>query len=273
MYGRLALALTLAALAACAEDTTSPDGGSVGGSTDGGTTSGSGTGGGTGGSQPGAGTVTGLVLDTQGHPIPNARVWMQPALTTGLYETRTGADGRYRANGLSWVPYYAKAWTEVNYNGKRYCLRLGMPKAADFDAFTAEQGAVRNFRWQLEGVIEDLKDYDGYFGGEARVFNYGTLESGAKVELRLAPTGPLIDGSTGKVITRTVDDGMIYDVPIGVYTVTATMVRQGGGRVPLVIGPSGSAMTTSTTLTFDSDGSCSNSNGTKRAYLYWGDAK
>lgn len=41
-----------------------------------------------------AGAVTGTVLDTRGRPIAGAKVWIRPALTTGLVETRTGADGR-----------------------------------------------------------------------------------------------------------------------------------------------------------------------------------
>src|SRR5690606_13094770 len=34
-------------------------------------------------------TVTGTVVDTQGRPISGARVWIRPALTTGLVEVRT----------------------------------------------------------------------------------------------------------------------------------------------------------------------------------------
>jgi hypothetical protein len=89
-----------------------------------------------------------------------------------VVEVTTDSSGRYLVTGLWNEPYYAQAWTEVDYNGERFCLRLGTP--SDYDAFTPEHGVVRNFQWQLTGVIEDLRDYDGYFGGEIRLFLTGT---------------------------------------------------------------------------------------------------
>jgi hypothetical protein len=279
MRRRLALALSLvAAIAACTESTTTAPGSSGGGTSGTGNGSSSGSGGGSnaggGSGQAAAGTVTGIVLDTQGRPIANAKVWLRPAVTTGLVETRTGSDGRYTARNLGWVPYYAQAWTEVTYNGKRYCLRMGMPNASDFDAFSPDEGAVRNFRWQLEGVIEDLRNYDGYFGGEIRLFSDGSATSADSVELRFAPNGPLVDGSTGRVVTRMASafGGMVYDVPLGEYTVSAKLVRPGGARAALKVGRSSSALATSTSFGFEPSGGCSNGNGLNRGFLYWGEA-
>jgi protocatechuate 3,4-dioxygenase beta subunit len=53
----------------------------------------------------GAGTVTGQALDAQGKPIAGAKIWVKPVVTTGLYETRTDAGGRYEAIGLPPVGY------------------------------------------------------------------------------------------------------------------------------------------------------------------------
>lgn len=224
------------------------------------------------GPAPAPGTVTGRVLDTQGRPIPNATVWIRPALTTGLVETRTGADGRYTAAGLIDVPYYALAWTRVSYGGESYCLRLGMPNAADFDSFVPSEGAVRDFRWQLTGVIEDLRDYDGYFGGEVRLFRDGRLDG--TVELTFTPTGPLVDGSTIAPFTRTLDMDaglMLYDLPLGTYAVTGTLVGADGTRTGLRVGTESAdfeSQTVAADFAFASDGGCGNASGIARGFLY-----
>jgi hypothetical protein len=219
-------------------------------------------------------SVTGVVLDTQGKPIPNAKVWIEPALTTGLFETTTDANGQYKASGLINVPYYAKAWTRVSYNGEDFCLRLGMPRASEYGSFTAEAGVVRNFQWQLSGVIEDLRDYDGYFGGEIRLFLDGDMKDG-NVELTFTPTAPLVDGSTGQTITRTFNlqeaDLMVYDIPLGQYEVSGVLLEN-GARTPLHIGKESSmngydGQTETAALEFLPNG-CGNSSGIDRAFLY-----
>ncbi len=171
------------------------------------------------------------------------------------------------------VPYYAKAWVEVNYGGERFCLRLGMPNPSDYDSFTPEAGVVRNFQWQLSGVIEDLKDYDGYFGGEIRLFLESDMRGG-EVELAFTPTGPLIDGSTGETLIRTInvnEELMVYDIPVGTYSVTSVLLEN-GGRTPLKTGTESSwegyeGQTDAAALAFTPNG-CGNGNGTERAFLY-----
>jgi hypothetical protein len=183
--------------------------------------------------------VRGIALDTRGQPIAGATVWLQPALTTGLVRTRTGADGRYEVRGLvSWFPYYAKAWADVTYHGRRYCVRLGMPNAADYDAFVPDPGAVRDFRWQLQGPIGDGA-HDEMFGGEVRLFAYGEFAEGDRLELQLTPDGPLVDGSAGQVITRqVVPNDIVRGIPHGVYTARATLLGADGSRTVLRLGRS-----------------------------------
>lgn len=223
--------------------------------------------------QPEPYSVTGTAMDTQGRPIAGAKVWIEPALTTGLIEVTTDSSGRYLVTDLISVPYYAKAWTEVDYGGERFCLRLGMPKPSDYDSFTPEAGFVRNFTWQLSGVIEDLRDYDGYFGGEVRLFLEGNMKGG-EVEMTFTPTGPLIDGNTGQTLVSTINvnqELMVYDIPIGTYSVTSVLLEN-GSRTPLKTGIESSGdgyagQSETAALTFTPNG-CGNSNGAERAFLY-----
>jgi hypothetical protein len=132
---------------------------------------------------------------------------------------------------------------------------------------------VRNFQWQLSGVIEDLKDYDGYFGAEIRLFIAGDMKDG-EVELTFTPTAPLVDGSQGEIITRTLnvnEDLFVYDIPLGVYDVSGVLLEN-GARTPLHVGKESAldgynAQTETAVLEFKPNG-CGNASGIDRAFLY-----
>ena len=66
----------------------------------------------------------------------------------------------------------------------------------------------------------------GYYGGSVEMDAGWDLPDLSGVTLTLTPVGPLIDGSAGAVITRTVGETVgsyaVRDVPIGRYTVRAT---------------------------------------------------
>jgi hypothetical protein len=185
-------------------------------------------------------TVSGVVLDTKGRPLKDAKVWLKPDFVYGRAEVSTKADGRYIVRNLLKATYRAFAYTEVPFKGKTICQRLAMPNPDDYNSFAVDKGIQRNFRWQLTGKIGRE---DAYFGATIRLANtssyYATTRS---IELTLTPTGPLIDGSTAKVIVREVrleppaSDDALNDVPIGPYQLRAVRIGKDGTRTPIRTG-------------------------------------
>ena len=213
------------------------------------------------------------MVDTQGRPIADARVWIVPALTTGVVEVRTDGDGHYLAEGLPDVPYRARAWAFVDYGGEQLCLRLGMDSPADYDTFSANMGAVRNFRLQLSGPIEDLRDSPEQFGGLLSVMNaWQYEEAGNSIEFGFTPTGPLIDGSQSEPFVRVVDpdgDTEIRGLPVGPYRVEATLVGSDGARTALNVAHSDyETFMPSLDLDWTGDGTCSMISGVDWEYIY-----
>lgn len=229
-----------------------------GGGTDGGTNP-PGGGGGSGTVQPGV--VKGRVVDTQGQPIEGAVVYTASAVDNGVPGwTRTDAQGNYQMSKLVLdMPYRLFAWLPVDYRGKKFCLRIAPETSGDYNTYLLREGAVRNFRWKLQGRIEDsdyAPDDDGaWFGGTIRLFP--ALEDGdynSIIELTMTPTGPLIDGSTGAVLTKTVElqkTTYVLDIPAGAYKVTATRVKSDGTRMPARVGRSFTALSNETEFEFD----------------------
>lgn len=160
----------------------------------------------------------------------------------------TGPDGRYQIEGLaSQLIYSAHARYPLRYRDRDWCIRLAPATPLDDEVFGGADGAVRDFRWVLSGPIVSTisaPDEDGaWWGATIRLFP--TFSDGVYdrvVELTLTPTGPLIDGSTGSVLTRSVDIGatvFVLDIPVGPYAVTATTVEADGMRLPLQVAQSG----------------------------------
>ncbi len=228
-----------------------------------------------------AGKVKGKVVDSQGRPIAGAKVRVENDF--GYYDVTTDAEGMYKSPTLPLGGFKAVAWAPITYKGQTYTLRMGMPQETDYDFFDSKSGAVRDFRWQLSGRIPDREAYDGegYFGGTIQLSN-GTgsiykerMQEGDQVYVTLNPTGPLIDGSTGKKIERTFtiksgnESYKLGDIPAGEYQVSAVRVVPGVGQERLLIG-SFSRQSETATFTFQPDtyGVGNYENGLKDAVLY-----
>src|SRR5581483_4564016 len=148
----------------------------------------------------GGGVVSGVVQDAQGKPLEGVRIWIKPSVTTGLVQVRTGPDGRYRAQGLLMIPYNTYAWYRTTYRDKNLCLRVAPEAVNQYDSFVPTDGAERNFKLRISGLIDDRDNI--YYGGEVRVF-YEGVANGSTVEVKFEPLGPLADGSAGKTLVRT----------------------------------------------------------------------
>jgi hypothetical protein len=190
----------------------------------------------------GPGSIRGVALDGAGKPLEDVLIWAQPASVGGLHQTRTEADGTYVIDGLLDLGHRVRAWRELDYRGRHYCLRLGMPAKKDYFPASPGKGMVRNFRMQTSGRIPDVTWTTGegaYFGGTVRV-NRRMLAGALELELR--PIGPLIDGSPGQPLVRTmaITQGQrevdFVDIPVGLYVAKVTHVAPDGTRRALKIG-------------------------------------
>jgi hypothetical protein len=197
-----------------------------------------------------ANTLSGIVVDTQGQPVANAKVRAEnTALSTGAYvEGKTNSEGRYSLPLSSLGGWTIYAWKDVtNEDGQVYHLRIAGATDADYEPFTpGTKPIVRNFKWRLNGVIPDRSqaaDFSyGYYGGSLHFVNahYNEDESkptempaGTKVTITLTPVSgaTYLDGTPAtQVITKTftIAERMprdvnfyIGDIPVAKYTVAA----------------------------------------------------
>lgn len=210
------------------------------------------------------GVLSGRILDAGGQPVADAEVWIQPASYQGLIKARTDAQGHYKSPelNLAVAPYQAQAYKLVDYHGEKTCVRMGGETLADFDVFNPRDGAVRNFRWKMTGPAEG--GYDNLtWGGNLRFYQDPSTADADRVrddetiEVTLVPNGPLIDGSAGQRLTRTVKVGQgVRDVPVGRYDISAVVVNADGTRTPLQIRADNDVQEVpfGTTITFLFDG-------------------
>lgn len=225
----------------------------------------------------GPGTIRGVATDAAGKPLEDVLVWAQPASVGGLHQTRTDADGSYVIDGLMNMGHRVRAWAELDYRGRHYCLRLGMPAKKDYFPASPGKGLTRNFRLQTSGRIPDVTWTSGdgaFFGGTVRV--HRRMLAGS-LELELRPTGDLIDGSPGQPLTRTVAitqgraEVDFVDIPVGPYVARVTHIDTDGTRRPLKIGPNLDPTKTEAAIEFAPSGDgCGGSDGSgvERSYLF-----
>ncbi len=201
------------------------------------------------GNGAGANTVSGQAVDAQGKPLAGVKVRAEnPSGYNIFVEGTTGTDGKYSLTLTSVGGWKIYAWKEVEYKGKIYHLRLGMPEDKDYDAFTpGEKGAVKNFVWKRSGRIPDrgadIKNGFGFFGGSLLFVNVNSvvpaMEPGTKVTVTLTPTNgaKYLDGTpavatnkvqkTFTIITGPDQNYYMGDIPVTEYHVSIESERNG----------------------------------------------
>ena len=207
-----------------------------------------------------AGMVTGRVTTAIGQPITAGGAVVKIAVT-GVstagekvsYQPRTDAQGRY-SQQVAAGTYGATATVTTTYNGKQYTISLDPADGDPTRTYDTAQGVVKDFVWKTSGLIAgrapSTSTASNYYGLALTVeeFGYGANRIYTKypkdsIRLTLTPRGPLIDGSTGQAVNRQIqvtDIGtyraLLIDIPLGSYTVTATLVEATGTTRPLLVG-------------------------------------
>lgn len=189
-----------------------------------------------------AGIVKGRVTDSAGNPIKGAEIVVDNQF---LYDSNivltTDAQGKYRAEmpGAA-ATYNVTASFKKTYNNAKYTFRLAPENP---ELFAGRDGAVRDFTWKLTGEQPDAPDT--FYGGTV-LFDLSPINpaddsyvDSAGVTLTLTPTGPLVDGTPGKPVTKraenTGDGWAVRDIPVGPYKITATLTTGSGRKQPLAI--------------------------------------
>ncbi|GEM48359.1 carboxypeptidase-like regulatory domain-containing protein [Deinococcus cellulosilyticus] len=187
---------------------------------------------------PENGVLQGKVLKANGDPVVGAQIFIQPALFSGFVKARTDSSGKYRSPQLSSAaaPYEADAFYEVDYHGRHYCVRMSGETPEDEDVFNPTHGATRNFRWKMTGHM--ASQHGEVWGGSLQFTNETAtpIPWGSSIKLRLEPDGPLIDGSQGTMLERTVkleQNNFWRDIPVGRYRVTAQLQEEDGSWTPI----------------------------------------
>ncbi|WP_126249342.1 carboxypeptidase-like regulatory domain-containing protein [Chitinophaga rhizosphaerae] len=176
--------------------------------------------GGNGNPQPQKGYVTGKVVNAAGTPIKGVKIIIDHSIFwNSNLTTSTKDDGTYSVK-IPIGSWYAFAENTVEYNGRKFKMDLHPDNSDGFGG----DGAVRNFTWKLSG--EKTEPLTGTYGGVVE-FNHTVGEFEAiedrEIVWTFTPSGPLIDGSAGKVLTlKSANGNDLRDVPIGRYKVTAT---------------------------------------------------
>lgn len=172
------------------------------------------------GGQPKKGYVTGKITNSAGKPVKGVKVIIDHSIFwNSNITTSSGDDGSYSVK-IPIGSWYAFAEHTVDYNGRRFKLDLHPDNSDGFGG----DGAVRNFTWKLSGV--KTEPLSGHYGGvvefNSYVGDYGVPDD-RDIVWTFTPSGPLIDGSAGRVLTLQSENGNdLRDVPIGRYKVTAT---------------------------------------------------
>lgn len=203
--------------------------------------------------KPKPGYVRGWVKDSSGKPLAGAKIGVRSTVAGGFY---SGASGKTDARGyyeiqVPWgaASYYCAGYTK-DYGDGRAALGLH-PADGEADSFASAKGAVENWVLLNYGIADpdgasENPGYSGNYYGGAFYLDFQvadprplfaddySLPDGSEIELTLTPQGRLLDGSAGQTFTfsKKVKDGdrnsfNVTNIPIGVYKVTAKLLKDG----------------------------------------------
>lgn len=220
---------------------------------------------GNGGASPSGDVVpnraTGTVTNANGEPIEGAEINLYGLSTVAgediLDTTRSAADGTYSLEVPDGelqlyadytFPYGGQQWTDYS------LFPVGGPDSTT--VFDGAEGVVQDYELRISGLEPggDPNDDFAYYGGYIHVNyseeNSGTTPQDAAFTFVLTPTGPLADGSEGETITversyaqlsggdddDTLDtSSVLYDIPVGTYTMSGELALPDGTTFPLEI--------------------------------------
>ncbi len=185
------------------------------------------------GSGSSSGTVRGLAVDTQRQPLAGATITVCPTVfTASCITATTQANGSYAVTLPSANQWSATGSIVRSYNGATYCLPLAIDNT---NSFSSTDASVRNFTWELSGVIAgQIADTyaSSYFGASLNVVYSSNVNFDLTlVRVDFVPSGPLVDGSAGTAFSATVGSwasSYIGDIPLGRYVVSAVYTGTGG---------------------------------------------
>jgi len=182
--------------------------------------------------QPEPLVAKGTVTNSAGQPLAGAVVNADWQLSDDYsIDGTTDANGAYRiALDPPQSSWHMNAMYSTTWNGVAYGFDLD---PVDDTPFVGTDGGVRDFVWRLTGPTPEG---DTSYGGTVYVyvdFSGAVSIDPQYVHLTLTPDGPLVDGSTGAVVTATGDQ--IQDVAVGRYLVNATYQEPGAREVDLVV--------------------------------------
>lgn len=208
------------------------------------------------GVQPERGVIKGQIFDERGRPLRGVPVEVSLTVaSSGVAQVATDAEGRYRFANLQALPYRVYAQIQqLEYNGKFYSFSLEPKNAPQGRTYDPTAGAVVDFVWKIRGATagsdRNNPSASTVHGGSLLVNEMDgpgfRFPRGSTFVFTFTPKGPLIDGSEGAVLRRTLDElpgssirhvspRELIDVPLGRYGVKGVVEHPDGRSVPFYL--------------------------------------
>lgn len=202
-----------------------------------------------------AGFLVGTIRDAEGRPLKDATYRVQVVGFTAAgersqFDVAVDENGKF-AERLPAGIYHVYGWATLDYHEREYKLPLcAMDGQPDEVARDVADGIVKDFRLELSGRKpgKEKRNANSHWGGVLDVGEVWANNAlvrlypvGSTIVFTLTPEGPLVDGAVGKELTfeyrlAKPEDEMrgnamrFIDVPLGAYTMTATLTEPSGAK-------------------------------------------